>query len=48
MELTDSKGFKKQLTEGGVVIEEYESDEFHKSVFENEAISQTNSIESLF
>lgn len=47
-ELTDPITFEANLEKLGVEIEQYEQDNFHKIVFENESILKSNSIESLF
>lgn len=47
-ELTDPVAFEAHLKELGTEIEHFETDDFQKVVFENEIISTTNQVNTLF
>ena len=48
LEVTDKEGFEQSLKDLGVEIDQFETDNFNKVVFENEAIDTTNNVNNLF
>lgn len=47
-EVRDKQGFEQHLKELNVEIDQFDDDDFHKVVIENEIISSTNNVNTLF